>query len=228
MFGRTPRPSGKRWAAHRPLRAQVAGQLVPQVTAGLHEQRPVDRLVRHVHHTVPVGNRRRGHPAICSGDHCSSSLFSTMPRSPGQRTNFVCFGQHARVHARWSATTARYRLRQPLRATSRGTVEGPPQAGGDHPQRQPGDQATGDLLPLVQRQAQLPPLPRHRPNSPVRFSRSRTVDGCRRISRASTFTASPDRHRRHTSSTSAGDNTRLRHPPPPHPPAQGEDHEVLR
>ena len=42
-------PSAGR-ATHRPLRAQVPGQLVPQVTAGLHEQRPVDRLVRHVHH----------------------------------------------------------------------------------------------------------------------------------------------------------------------------------
>ena len=40
----------------------------------------------------------------------------------------------------------------------------------------------------------------------MRLSSSRTVDGFTRICRASTFTAGPDRHRRQTSSTSAGDN----------------------
>lgn len=49
---------------------------------------------------------------------------------------------------------------------------------------------------------------------PERFIRSRTVDGCRRISRASTFTACPDRHPRHTSSLSSGDNATPHHPLP--------------
>ncbi|MFE3700411.1 hypothetical protein ACFXO7_21350, partial [Nocardia tengchongensis] len=41
---------------------------------------------------------------------------------------------------------------------------------------------------------------------PHRLSSSRTVEGCRRISRARTLIAWPDRHRRHTSSTSASDS----------------------
>ena len=57
--------------------------------------------------TVPVGNRRRSHPAICSGDQHSSSLSSTMARSPGHRANFVCFGRAARAHAARSAASAR-------------------------------------------------------------------------------------------------------------------------
>jgi hypothetical protein len=52
---------------------------------------------------------------------------------------------------------------------------------------------------------------------PVRLSKSRTVEGCRRIARANTFTASPDRHRRHTSSTSAGDNAVFTTPTTPLP-----------
>jgi hypothetical protein len=63
---------------------------------------------------------------------------------------------------------------------------------------------------------------------PLRLSRSRTVDGCRRISRASTFTACPDRHRRQTSSTSAGDNADRTIDHHPIPPPEDEDHEVLR
>jgi hypothetical protein len=63
---------------------------------------------------------------------------------------------------------------------------------------------------------------------PLRLSRSRTVDGCRRISRANTFTACPDRHRRQTSSTSAGDNADRTIDHHPIPPPEDEDHEVLR
>jgi hypothetical protein len=50
---------------------------------------------------------------------------------------------------------------------------------------------------------------------------------CRRISRDSTFTACPDRHRRHTSSPSAGDNA-VRTIGHHSIPRQCEDHEVLR
>src|SRR4026207_1295079 len=35
--------------------------------------------------TVPVGSRRRSHPAICSGDQHSSSLSSTMARNPAAK-----------------------------------------------------------------------------------------------------------------------------------------------
>jgi hypothetical protein len=62
---------------------------------------------------------------------------------------------------------------------------------------------------------------------PVHFNRSRSVEGPRRISRARTFTACPDRHRLHTSSASAGDNA-VRTISSPHPLARSEDHEVLR
>jgi hypothetical protein len=62
---------------------------------------------------------------------------------------------------------------------------------------------------------------------PVRLSRSRTVDGFRRICRASTFAACPDRHRRQTSPTSAGDNAvRTISHHPIH--RRSDDHEVLR
>jgi hypothetical protein len=57
--------------------------------------------------TVPVGNRRRSYPAICSGDHDSSSLSSTIARNPGHRANFVCFGRQARDQATRSAANAR-------------------------------------------------------------------------------------------------------------------------
>ena len=57
--------------------------------------------------TVPVGNRRRSHPAICSGDQHSSSLSSTMARNPGKRPSFVGFGRAALAQAARSAASAR-------------------------------------------------------------------------------------------------------------------------
>jgi hypothetical protein len=46
------------WAAHRPPRPQIRRQLLAQRAASLHEQRQVDRLVRHPHLRL-VGKRHR-------------------------------------------------------------------------------------------------------------------------------------------------------------------------
>jgi len=50
----------------------------------------------------------------------------------------------------------------------------------------------------------------------------------RRIARANTFTASPDRHRRHTSSISSGVNAVFGIAPTPIPAPNTTIHQVLR
>jgi hypothetical protein len=166
--------------------------------------------------TVPVGNRRRSQPAICSGDQRSSSLSSTMARSPGRRPSFVCFGRQARPQAARSAVSARYWRRPPLPATSRDTVDGarpstPAIVRSDRPAARPREisSRSANESRNSHRRRGTGRIP------PVRLSRSRTVDGFTRICRASTFTASPDRQRRHTSSTSAEDSPfrAIRHHP---------------
>jgi len=130
-----------------------------------------------------------------------------MLANPGRYDNLVGFGRHARVHAIASAARARYRCRPPLPPTSRDTVDGarPNLAAmlrSDNPAANPREISSRSAT--VNRSS-----PRRRGNGrtpPQRFNRSRTVDGCRRIALARTFTASPERHRRHTSSTSVGDN----------------------
>jgi hypothetical protein len=156
-------------STHRPPRPQVAGQLVPQITAGLHEQRPVDRLVRHVHHRFG-----REPPPQPPGD---------LLRGPAQLQLVLHHAAQPRPAAqlRW-LRPAPPRPRRPIRGNSpiagsaavRRDLPGhprrrPTQPGRDHPQRLAGGQAAGDLLPLHQAQAQLPPPPRRRahPTGPL-------------------------------------------------------------
>ena len=153
-----PRPSGGMTAA------QVAGEFLAQRTRGLHEQRQVDRLVRHAHLRV-VGERltaaTRRSAAVTTA---ARVLASTTARSRSQVASFDGFGRRARASASTSARQARYRRRPPLLLTSRVTVEGarPSRAAiarSDSPPATP----TRDLLTLGQRQPQRrPPPSRHR------------------------------------------------------------------
>ena len=222
VFGRSPRPSGSRAPAGRRvarLRAQVAGQLVPQVAAGLHEQRPVDRLVRHVHH--------------CPGRE-------PPPQPPGDLLRRPAQLQLVLDHRPQPRPPGQLRLLRPARPGPRGPIGGqrPIAAAGRRCRRPPATPSTAPdpARPAIARSDNPAARPReissrsasdsrssHRHRAagripPLRLIRSRTVDGLRRISRASTLTACPDRQRRQTSSTSAGDNavrTIGHHPIPP-------------
>ena len=127
-------PRGRRVACPR---RRYVGQFLAQRAAGLHEQRQVDRLVRHLHLRVDQGTPRAANRAICCGDHCSRSLSSHhRPQLDAGRELRRLRSPHHAPSARSSARAARYRRRPPLRATSRHTVDGArPNPRRDRPQR---------------------------------------------------------------------------------------------
>ena len=105
-----------------------------------------------------------------SASRRSAAATSDGPASPprwhaaaGLPASLHALGRVARDHAARSARAARYRPRPPLALTSRLIVEGAlPNADSDRPDRQPGRQAAGDLLPLRHAQPTRCPPPRLR------------------------------------------------------------------
>ena len=98
-------------------------QLAAQLAAGLHEQRPVDRLVRQLHvRSAGVGT---GQPP---GDLLGRPVLGQLVShdQPQQRIGRQLrgFGRRARTRAACSARSARYARQPPLRLTSRDTVDG--------------------------------------------------------------------------------------------------------
>ena len=172
--------------------------------------------------TVPVGNRRRSHPAICSGEQRSSSLSSTMAGSPasGPTSSASAGGPSpGGPIGREGSVAGAAAVTGDLPRHRRGR---PAQPGGDRPQRQPGGQAAGDLLPLVQAEPQFPPPPRRRPHPATALEQVPDRRGMPAHRPGQHLHRLPDRHRRHTSSTSAGDNAvrTIGHHPIPSPEAK--------
>jgi hypothetical protein len=86
--GVCPRP------ALHPTGPQMRCQLTLERTAGLHEQRQIDRLVG-PHISGESGKLRTSQPAICCGDQSSPSLTPTTARSRGLVTNLHRLGRRA-------------------------------------------------------------------------------------------------------------------------------------
>ena len=112
------------WPAGRVSRPQIAGQFLAQRTARLHEQRQIDRLVRHAHLRLvgellhqPTRDLLRRPPQL--------ELLPPRPlRSRAHDASFDGFGRRARRTAALSAGHARYRRRPPFVVTSREIVDG--------------------------------------------------------------------------------------------------------
>ena len=170
--------------------AQLGGQLLAQRAAALHEQRQVDRLVRHLHLQPVRRTRSRSHRAICCGDHCNLSLAATTAGSADRPPACAALGRTARAQAAPSAAPP---------DTGAGHRCGPP----------PGTPSTAPAHPTAIGRSDSPPPPRARsppappataaaPNDtaaqvlipPVRCNKSRTVDGFYpHLPRARTLTA---------------------------------------
>ncbi len=138
--------------AHGAAGPQVAGQLAVQRAFGLHEQRPVDRFVRHPHLLI-VG-------MVAAQPACD------LERRPLQRElvfHCVAQGRARRQLRRLGPTTVDHRTvvgghgPVPARAAvafdlTRHRRRCPPQPTSDPPQRLAGSQPSGDLLTISQRQ----------------------------------------------------------------------------